>query len=247
MKRLFDLIVTVVSAVIWVPVGLLCAGLIVICDGPPVFYVSERQVGIGKSIRVLKFRTMRREADKIYNRDTEPVVGVRFLNTTHRSPLYTPIGRKLERFGLTELPQLLHVLTGSMSLVGNRPLPASVMQLLRTDFPKADDRFLTPAGVTGVIQVVGRDSVTDADRLAIESEYCYSCLSGYSMAVDLWLLINTVLILGRVRHSMTIDQIRTGLRKFYMPRDRIAPANLRMPGPGAGRNNAAGIGTDDAS
>jgi lipopolysaccharide/colanic/teichoic acid biosynthesis glycosyltransferase len=220
MKRIFDVAVIVVSAVVWIPVGLVCAALILFCDGRPIFYKSIRQVGQEKSIRVLKFRTMRRDADKIVNRDTVPLAGVRFLNISPDSPLYTPIGRVIERFGLTELPQLLHVIGGTMSLVGNRPLPARVMEVLRQDFPNADDRFLTKAGLTGVVQLVGREAITDADRLSIEMEYCHAWQNGYSVALDLWLLIYTVLLVSGLGRVFTVEQVRALLRTFSMPTNR---------------------------
>jgi lipopolysaccharide/colanic/teichoic acid biosynthesis glycosyltransferase len=242
-KRIFDVAITLISTVITIPLGLACAGLILICDGRPIFYSSVRQVGRDKTIRVLKFRTMRRDADKIFNRDTVPVAGTRFLNAPPDSPLFTPIGRLIEGFGLTELPQLLHVFHGTMSLVGNRPLPRRVMEVLCQDFHNAGDRFATKAGLTGVVQLVGRDQITDADRLAIEIEYCRACLHGYSMALDLWLLINTVLILGRIRNSLTVERVCASMRKFSMPAERIHRADLEMASAGPGRS-APEIGTD---
>jgi len=228
-KRIFDVVIVLLSAIVWVPAALLCIALILIFDGRPIFYKSFRQVGKDRTIQVLKFRTMRRDADKIFNRDTVPIAGVRFLNTPPNSDLYTPIGRFIERYGLTELPQVLHVLAGSMSLVGNRPLPGRVMEVLTRDFPNANDRFLTNAGLTGVVQLVGRDQITDADRLSMELEYCRACLNGYSIALDLWLLVYTVLIVSSVRDGFTVDQVRAAVRRFSRPSERIVLGHLDMP------------------
>jgi lipopolysaccharide/colanic/teichoic acid biosynthesis glycosyltransferase len=161
------------------------------------------------------------------------------------SGLYTPIGQVIERFGLTELPQFLHVFSGHMSLVGNRPLPARVMEVLRQDFPNADDRFLTKAGLTGVVQLVGRDQITDADRLLIEIEYCQTCRNGYSIGLDLWLLVCTVLILVGLRDGLTVEQVRTAMRRFSRPSERILLEDLGIPA--AGRASGVGEIRSDAS
>ena len=126
-----------------------------------------RRVSTADLMRVVKFRTMVKNADKIANRDTLPVDQVRFLNIPPDSPLYTRAGRLLERCGITELPQFVHVLSGRMSIVGNRPLPDNVMDCLREEYPYADDRFLTRAGLTGPAQLVGRDALTDDERLRL--------------------------------------------------------------------------------
>ncbi len=137
-KRLFDLFITLSSAIIWGPVLGVCALAILICEGRPIFYISQREIGPKRTMSVIKFRTMQRNADKIFNRDTVPVDGTRFLNVSRESPIYTPVGRLIEQLALTELPQLLHVLAGDMSLIGSRPLPTSVMDQLRQADPLAD-------------------------------------------------------------------------------------------------------------
>src|SRR5687767_7862288 len=117
-KRSFDLFVTILASVAWIPALLLTALVVLIREGRPIFYVSPRIVGPGKTRRVVKFRTMVRDAERVYNRSTVPVAndGVRFLNLPPDSPLYTSTGRLIERIAFTELPQLLLVLRGHMSL-----------------------------------------------------------------------------------------------------------------------------------
>lgn len=95
-KRVFDAIVTLLASVTWVPV-FVCVLAIAILDGRPVFYVSRRRVG-RDTIRIIKFRTMMRDAERVFNRESVPVSNnIRFLNTPADSPLYTPIGRIIER------------------------------------------------------------------------------------------------------------------------------------------------------
>ncbi len=202
LKRVFDLVVVMLAAIVWLPVLATAAALILISSGRPVFYRSRRLVSSGEATSIVKFRTMVKNADKLVNRDTVPVTTTRFLNIPPSSPLYTRAGRFLERCGLTEIPQLLHVLRGDMSIVGNRPLPVNVMQCLNEEYSYASDRFLTPAGLTGPAQLVGRDSLTDSERLRIEGAYCHAALGGYRLRLDFMILLSTVLIVAHVKKSM---------------------------------------------
>jgi lipopolysaccharide/colanic/teichoic acid biosynthesis glycosyltransferase len=225
-KRLFDLIVTCLSAVVWVPALLLCAAAIALCEGRPVFYVSNRFVG-ARMARVPKFRTMVRDAERLYNRDTVPVSdNIRFLNVPRDSPLYTRVGRLIERLALTELPQLLLVLRGDMSLVGSRPLPENVVQVLREAFPDAHDRFLTPAGMTGPVQLVGRWNLPDRDRLTLEAAYCRIALTSPTWRLDFLILLYTVLLALRLRKPLAVEEVRAlmaRLSQLGRPRRRTPP------------------------
>lgn len=193
-KRALDLVLVVVGAIVWVPVVAVASLCVMVFSGRPLYYRSRRRVSDGRIIEVVKFRTMVRNAAEIANRSTVPVNDVRFLNIPPDSPLYTRVGRSLERFGITELPQFVHVLRGQMSVVGNRPLPENVMVCLREEYTNVDDRFLTKAGLTGPTQLVGREELTDAQRLTLEGAYCRAALNSYSMWLDLSILIYTVLI-----------------------------------------------------
>jgi lipopolysaccharide/colanic/teichoic acid biosynthesis glycosyltransferase len=201
-KRVLDVLLSVLGAVAWIPVVLVSAGIVLVTSGRPVFYRSTRRVSTDRAMRVVKFRTMVKNADKIANRETLPVGNVRFLNIPPDSPLYTRAGRLLERCGITELPQFVHVLSGRMSIVGNRPLPDNVMDCLREEYSYADDRFLTKAGLTGPAQLVGRDALTDDERLRLESAYCRACVHSYSLWLDLSILIYTVFIVVGLKQSL---------------------------------------------
>jgi lipopolysaccharide/colanic/teichoic acid biosynthesis glycosyltransferase len=87
-------------------------------------------------------------------------------------------------------------------VVGNRPLPQNVIDCLREEFPQVSDRFLTRAGLTGPAQLVGREALSDAQRLELESAYCRACLDGYQARLDVVILLATifgVLGIGRSR------------------------------------------------
>ncbi|WP_235737215.1 sugar transferase [Nocardioides alcanivorans] len=207
-KRFFDLFVTLAAAVVWLPAVLMAALAVLVLEGRPVFYKSTRRVSAGPPIKVVKFRTMVRNAAEIANRETVPVDGsTRFLNIPSSSPLYTRIGRLLEKVALTELPQFRHVLRGEMSIVGNRPLPQNVVDCLLEEFPDAEDRFATPAGLTGPSQLVGRDYLCDEDRLALEGAYCRGALRNYSFRLDFLILLYTVLVVLRLRRGFAPDEV----------------------------------------
>lgn len=218
-KRAFDLTLVLLGALIWVPVLALASLMVLLREGRPVYYRSNRRVSAGEVIKLVKFRTMVKNADKIANRETVAIDNnVRFLNIPPDSPLYTPVGRLLEKAGITELPQLVHVLRGDMTIVGNRPLPENVMSCLREEYPYADDRFLTKAGLTGPAQLVGRQALTDSERLKLESAYCHAAHDGYSFMLDLKILLFTVMIVLHLKQSLgyqgTLDMIeRTGSRR----------------------------------
>jgi lipopolysaccharide/colanic/teichoic acid biosynthesis glycosyltransferase len=222
MKRVFDVTVTLLAAITWVPALVLASLAILVLDGRPVFYVSRRRVFRGESIWLVKFRTMRRDAERIANRDTVPVQGTRFLNIEKDSPLYTWVGRQIERCAFTELPQLVHVLSGRMSLVGNRPLPENVIAAIKEAIPWAEDRFATPAGITGPIQLAGRERLSDAQRIVLESSYCHVAASSYSMWLDFLILYYTVLVVVGLHRPFTFAQIARLIGRF--DRDKVLDA-----------------------
>ncbi len=234
-KRFLDMSLAIVAAVAWVPVLLISGALVLLFTGRPVLYRSMRRVSSGRIIRVVKFRTMVKNADKVANRATVPVDNnVRFLNIPPSSPLYTSVGRLLERCGITELPQFAHVLKGEMSIVGNRPLPENVMLCLREEYQNADERFLTKAGLTGPAQLVGRDALTDAERLTLEAAYCRACVNSYSMRLDLSILLYTVLIVIGLKQPLgyqgTLDLIdRSRSRKAVKALPVALPVVLPAP------------------
>lgn len=207
-KRTFDIVMTVFSFVLWGPVILLVSLLNIVFEGFPVFYSSLRRVSINDIKRIYKFRTMVRNAEKLYNRDTVSVEDVRFLNTPISSPLYTKTGRVIEKLTLTELPQFFHVLQGYMSIVGNRPLPENVVNSLSEEYPGSILRFQTPAGMTGPIQLVGRTEIIDRDRLILEITYCEAVSSSYSWKLDFLILLYTVLIALKLKKSMSVEEVK---------------------------------------
>lgn len=213
-KRLLDVSLVLFTIPIWLPVFLFCILMQAVFEGRPIFYRSMRIVQAGRQAQTWKFRTMVRDAARMYNRDTVPVSGQRFLNTPIDSPLYTRTGRFIERFQFTELPQVFQVLSGTMTIVGSRPLPENVVNSLLEVFPNAQERFSTPCGLTGIVQLVGREELPDADRLALEICYCKAVLERYAMRLDLMILVYTILIQSRLMNQLRIDDAYSFIARF---------------------------------
>ena len=144
-----------------------------VVDGRPLFYVSERLGLNNNKILVLKLRTMVRDRKKIedFIRDTNPSGGFQRLDPSIM--IYTKLGTFCELLQLVEIPQLVNVLRGDMGLVGNRPLPESIDENLRERFGNSlvASRMSVPPGISGVVQVIGKNQITDHERLVLEAQY----------------------------------------------------------------------------
>ncbi len=171
-KRFFDLIVSLLVFVACTPVLLLIALLVRLRLGAPVFFPQERPGRAGRPFRILKFRTM---TDA---RDPEG----RLLPDAQR---LTPLGRYLRASSLDELPELLNVLRGEMSLVGPRPLD---MEYLDYYTPEEARRHDVRPGITGWSQVKGRNAVDWPTRLRQDVWY----VDNMSFWLDLKILWLTV-------------------------------------------------------
>ena len=162
-------------------------------SGWPFFYTSMRIGEQGKrKIPVLKFRTMVQHADTMKaglqnqnHRRSGPLFKI------HRDPRVTSFGKILRRWSLDELPQLLNVLYGEMSLVGPRPhLPGEVEQYQ----PQERRVFAIKPGITGFAQVMGRSDFSFQDEIRFDLQY----IEEWSPFLDCWILVRTVLVvMGR--------------------------------------------------
>ncbi len=175
MKRAFDLVVTVATAPLWVPLALVIALLVRLRLGTPVLFRQQRPGQGGVPFELVKFRTMT---------DTVGPDG-QLLPDAER---LTPFGRLLRSTSLDELPELLNVLRGEMSLVGPRPL---LMEYLPLYTQEQARRHEVPPGITGWSQVHGRNAVDWPTRLACDVWY----VDHRSLALDVRILLTTV---GRV-------------------------------------------------
>jgi lipopolysaccharide/colanic/teichoic acid biosynthesis glycosyltransferase len=183
-KRLIDLIVTIVALPVLVPLLLLIA-LAVRLDSPgPVLFVQHRTGRHGRRFPMLKFRTMVRDAEdlkaSLQHLSIVPYPDFKVID----DPRVTRVGRVLRATSLDELPQLLNVLVGHMSLVGPRPtsFAPSTYSLWHTR------RLEVRPGLTGLWQIQGRNEADFDQRLRLDLRYIDHCC----LPVDLWILAQTV-------------------------------------------------------
>jgi lipopolysaccharide/colanic/teichoic acid biosynthesis glycosyltransferase len=183
-KRLLDLTVALLTLVFLLPLLLLTALAIVVEDRGPVFY-KQRRVGFrGREFHVYKFRSMIRDADRRLGELQERNMTDGLLFKIHRDPRVTRVGRLIRRTSIDELPQLLNVVKGQMSLVGPRPLPVSP-----DDFDVADARrHAVRPGITGFWQVSGGPSLGYRDMIDLDLTY----IRDWSLKLDLRIMARTV-------------------------------------------------------
>jgi exopolysaccharide biosynthesis polyprenyl glycosylphosphotransferase len=183
-KRTFDLVVGVLIVVGGLPVWLLIAAAIKLTSRGPVLY-SDRRVGLAeRPFEMLKFRTMVRGAEgqkadlEHANEATGPLFKIR------DDPRVTAIGRLLRRLSIDEIPNVLNVLRGEMSLVGPRPLPLRDFERLEAWHRR---RYNVLPGMTGLWQVAGRSDLTFDDLVRLDFYY----LENWSIWLDVTILFKT--------------------------------------------------------
>jgi exopolysaccharide biosynthesis polyprenyl glycosylphosphotransferase len=185
LKRTFDLLLSVVGLIVLSPVLLVIALAIKLSSRGPVIYSSVRPGIAGKPFFCLKFRTMREHAEQIQD-ELEPLNELSgALFKIRDDPRMTRIGRFLRRFSLDELPQLVNVVRGDMSLVGPRPLPMRDFDRLEEWHKK---RYLVLPGITGLWQVSGRADLDFDDLVRLDFLY----LERWSIMLDLSILLKTI-------------------------------------------------------
>jgi lipopolysaccharide/colanic/teichoic acid biosynthesis glycosyltransferase len=190
-KRLFDLVAATLLLIALSPVILATSLAILVLEGRPIFYVSRRHVSPNRTIPVFKFRSMVRDAASPRYRLAERYMRNGYLDIPRECEVYTPIGRLLEKFQFVELPQLVNVIVHGMSLIGNRPLPSANLVLLR-EFDNWETRFRSPAGISGITQVVGKLGLQPGERIALEVAYARLYLTGNVVKCDFWIFWHTL-------------------------------------------------------
>jgi lipopolysaccharide/colanic/teichoic acid biosynthesis glycosyltransferase len=189
-KRIIDIVLASVILVLTLPFHVLAILLLLIFEGRPLFYVSRRMVGTNRSLPILKYRTMVRDAKSPRYRLNERFMRDGYLDIPRTCEVYTPIGRWLERTQLVEVPQMFNVLFHGMSLIGNRPLPEENVRLLKK-YAGWERRFDSPAGISGIAQVVGKLRLHPHERMALECAYSELYQRGNIVRCDVLILLYT--------------------------------------------------------
>jgi len=187
-KRIIDIIFSLIILVCFFPVGLIISALIRIETRGPIFYTQERVGKDGKLFKIIKFRSMVVGAEKM----TGPVWAS--VNDSR----VTKVGRILRKLRLDEVPQLINVLDGNMSLIGPRPERPFFVEKLRKVFPLYTRRLRIQPGITGWAQVKGEyDQSLEHVKQKLEYDLFY--LENMSLRMDMKIIINTlyVILIGK--------------------------------------------------
>ncbi len=180
-KRCIDLFCALILFIITSPFMLITAILVKLYDGGPVLYKQVRCTTDGREFKILKFRSMKVDAEKD---------GVARLAAKGDSRI-TPIGKFIRKVRLDELPQLINIIKGDMSFIGPRPeRPEIIAQYLEV-MPEFAFRMKVKAGLAGYAQVYGKYNTTPYDKLKLDLTY----IENYSVWLDLKLMLLTVKVL----------------------------------------------------
>ena len=182
MKRLMDIIASGIALILLCPIMFITAIAIKATDGGPVFYRQIRLTKDGKTFNVLKFRSMRVDAEKD---------GVARLSTGSADDRITPIGKFIRKVRIDELPQLVNILSGDMTIVGPRPERPEIAARYMEEMPEFSLRLQAKAGLTGYAQVYGKYNTTPYDKLQMDLMY----IAHPSLVEDLRIMFATVKIL----------------------------------------------------
>lgn len=175
MKRLFDLLLSMIALLLLSPLLAAAAAAIALESGRPVLF-SQTRLGLGgREFRMFKFRSMVKDAASIGP-----------YHTASGDPRITPVGRWLRQTSVDELPQLLNVLKGDMSLVGPRPdVPAQRALYSPSDWAL---RCSVRPGITGLAQALLRSEATEAQRLELDLRYAKEHSFGLDLRIIAWTL-----------------------------------------------------------
>lgn len=181
-KRVMDIFLSLIAIVILSPIFLITAIAVKVTDGGPVFYKQVRLTKDGREFKILKFRSMRVDAEKD---------GIPRLSTGENDDRITPVGRIIRKFRIDELAQLWNILAGDLSIVGPRPERPEIAAQYCEEMPEFALRLQVKAGLTGYAQVYGKYNTTPYDKLQMDLVY----IAHPSIVEDLKIVFATVKIL----------------------------------------------------
>ncbi|HAV4996866.1 UNVERIFIED_CONTAM: sugar transferase [Acinetobacter baumannii] len=193
MKRLIDIVISLIALIILSPIFILIAYKVSKNLGSPIFFLQERPGKNGKIFKMIKFRSMKDGVDKDGN----------ILPDEER---ITPFGQKLRSTTLDEMPQLINVLKGDMSIVGPRPQLTDFMQHYT---PRQMRRHEVRPGMTGLAQVNGRNNLSWEEKFELDVEY----VEKHNIWLDFKIMFKTVLVILKKEGINSPDQL-VGASRF---------------------------------
>ena len=191
-KRAMDIFISALVLLILSPLMLLIAAAIKLEDGGPVFFRQKRLTRNGREFDILKFRSMVVDAEKYAGA----------VLATDNDPRITRVGRIIRPFRLDELPQLLNILKGDMSIVGPRPERKVIADEYCKDIPEFAYRLKVRGGLTGYAQIYGKYNTSAYDKLRLDLMY----IENYSLLLDIKLMILTIRILFSKESTEGVDK-----------------------------------------
>lgn len=198
-KRLIDIVCALILMIIALPFMIVTAIAIKLYDGGPVLYKQVRCTRDMREFQILKFRSMRTDAEKD---------GVARLAAKNDDRI-TPIGRLIRKVRIDELPQLFNILKGEMSFIGPRPERPEIIRKYQKDMPEFTFRTKVKAGLAGYAQVYGKYNTTPYDKLKLDLFY----IENYSVWLDLKLMLLTLKILFQAESTEGVDENQTTAMK----------------------------------
>ena len=194
LKRLFDIVLSLILCVVTAPLMLLIAICIKVYDGGPAFFTQDRLTEGGRVFKVIKFRSMCVKQDNS-----------EYTLTRKNDERVTPVGKILRAIHFDELPQMYNILKGDMSFVGPRPECPKLAEKYMEIVPQFDYRLKVKAGLTGFAQVYGKYNTTPYDKLKLDLAY----IVNYSFILDLKLIMLTFKILFHKDNTEGIESWQT--------------------------------------
>lgn len=183
LKRMMDIVLCSIAMVAAAPIMLVVAIAIKLEDGGPVFFTQKRATIDGKSFDILKFRSMIVDAEKFGE----------VIPATDRDPRITKVGNIIRATRIDELPQILNILKGEMSIVGPRPERIEHVEKYSKEIPEFSYRLKVKGGLTGYAQIYGKYNTSAYDKLRLDLMY----IEKYSILLDIKLILMTLQIMLR--------------------------------------------------
>ena len=190
LKRISDVFFSSLALVVLSPVFIITAVSIKFEDGGKIFF-NQRRIGMNKKeFSMYKFRSMNKNAER-FHEDLKKRYGETDISFKPKDdPRVTKIGRIIRKHNIDELPQLLNIIKGEMSIVGPRPLPVYEFEEEQKEYKgKHDLRYSVPQGLTCLWQTSDRDKIDFSERMRMDVEY----VKRRSLLLDAWLIVKTIL------------------------------------------------------